>query len=330
MPREESMLHTVIRGFTFALALGALATAGAAGAQAWPGKSVRIVVPFGPGGGSDIQGRLLATKFTQSTGHTFVVDNRAGSGGLIGADIVAKSPPDGYNILLTTASLASNVSLYKKLPFDPLKDLAPVSWVSSVPLVLLVHPSVPVKTVHELVALAKSRTGKLNAASNGSGTTSHLSLEMFKQMAHIDATHIPYKGGGPAAAAMLTGEVDFTFAVALTALPHIKGGKVKALAVTTAKRSSVFPDLPTMASLYPGFETDNWYAIFVPAGTPKEIIAKLNAETIKALKSPDVRDFITKEGGDPVGSSPDELAGYFRREIDKYAKVVKAGNIKGE
>jgi tripartite-type tricarboxylate transporter receptor subunit TctC len=205
-----------------------------------------------------------------------------------------------------------------------------VSWVSSVPLVLIVHPSVPVKSVKELVALAKSRTGKLNAASNGSGTTSHLSLEMFRQMARIDLTHIPYKGGGPAAAAMLTGEVDFTFAVALTALPHIKGGKVKALAVTTAKRSSVFPDLPTMASIYPGFETDNWYAIFVPAGTPKEIIAKLNAETIKALKSPDVRDFITKEGGDPVGSSPDELAGYLRREIDKYAKVVKAGHITAE
>jgi tripartite-type tricarboxylate transporter receptor subunit TctC len=243
---------------------------------------------------------------------------------------VAKSPPDGYNVLFTTASLAVNVSLYKKGTIDPVKELTPVSWISSVPLVLVIHPSVPVRTVKEFVALAKKRAGKLNAASNGSGTTSHLSIEMLKQMAGVDVTHIPYKGGGPAMTAMLTGEVDFTFATALTAQPHIKGGKVKPLAVTTAKRSSTFPDLPTMDSIYPGFESDNWYAIFLPAGTPKEVVSKLNAEIVKALKSPDIREFITKEGGDPVGSSPEELTKYFKREIDKYAKVIKAGNITAE
>ena len=324
------MSHSSIRGVAVAVAIGAALAAGHAGAQAWPTKTVRIVVPFGPGGGTDIQGRLLGKKFYESMGQTFVVDNRAGAAGLIGAEIVAKSPPDGYNILFTTASLAVNVSLYKKMPFDPVKDLTPVSWISSVPLVLVVHPSVPVKTVKELVALAKKRAGKMNAASNGSGTTSHLSIEMLKQMARVDVTHIPYKGGGPAMTALLTGEVDFTFATALAAQPHIKGGKVKPLAVTTAKRSSTFPDLPTMDSIYPGFESDNWYAMFLPAGTPKEIVSKLNSEIVKALKSPDVRDFITKEGGDPVGSSPDELAKYFKREVDKYAKVIKAGNITAE
>ncbi|MGZ5089873.1 MAG: tripartite tricarboxylate transporter substrate binding protein [Burkholderiales bacterium] len=324
------MSHSSIKGVAIAVAVSAALAAGNAAAQAWPTKTVRIVVPFGPGGGTDIQGRLLSKKFTESMGQTFVIDNRAGAAGLIGAEIVAKSPPDGYNVLFTTASLAVNVSLYKKGTIDPVKELTPVSWISSVPLVLVVHPSVPVKTVKDLVALAKKRAGKMNAASNGSGTTSHLSIEMLKQMAGVDVTHIPYKGGGPAMTAMLTGEVDFTFATALAAQPHIKGGRVKPLAVTTAKRSSTFPDLPTMDSIYPGFESDNWYAMFLPAGTPKEVVSKLNSEIVKALKSPDVREFITKEGGDPVGSSPEELAKYFKREIDKYAKVIKSGNITAE
>ena len=324
------MSQRIKRGIAVAFAAATLIAAAQAGAQAWPSKTVRIVVPFGPGGGTDIQGRLLGKKFTESMGQTFVLENRAGASGLIGAEIVAKSPPDGYNILFTTASLAVNVSLYKKSAIDPVKDLAPVSWISSVPLVLVVHPSVPARNVKELVALAKKRAGTMNVASNGSGTTSHLSIEMLRQLAGVDVTHIPYKGGGPAITAMLTGEVDFTFATALAAQPHIKSGRVRPLAVTTGKRSSTFPDLPTMDSLYPGFESDNWYGMFLPAGTPREIVTKLNAEIVKALKSPDVRDFIVKEGGDPVGSSPEELAKYFRREVEKYAKVIKAGNITAE
>jgi len=295
--------------------------------QAWPVKPVRIIVPFGAGGGTDIQGRLLGKKFYESMGQTFVVDNRAGASGLIGAEIAARSPADGYTILFTTASLAVNVSLFKKIAVDPMKELTPVSWVSSVPLVLVVHPNVPAKSVKELVALTRKQKGGLNAASNGAGTTSHLSLEMLKQFAGAHLTHIPYKGGGPAMAAMLAGEVDFQFATALAAQPHIKSGKIRSLAVTTLKKSSAFPELPTMASIYPGFESDNWYAMFLPVGTPKDIVGKLNAEIVKALKAPDVREFITREGGDPVGSSPEELSAYFKREVDKYAKIIKAGNI---
>ena len=307
-----------------------VALAGAAHAQSWPAKPVRIIVPFGPGGGTDIQGRLLARKFYDSMGQTFVIENRAGASGLIGAELIARSPADGYNILFTTASLAVNISLYKKIAFDPLKDLVPVSWISSVPLVLVVHPSVPVRSAQELVALTKRQQGGLNGASNGAGTTSHLSLEMLKQFAGAKLEHIAYKGGGPAIAAMVSGEVDFQFATALAAQPFIKQGKVRALAVTTAKRSGTFPELPTMASIYPGFESDNWYAMFFPAGTPKEVVAKLNAEIVKALKAPDLREFIIKEGGDPVGSTPEELAAYFKREVDKYAKIIKAGNITAE
>ena len=325
------MSNTLFLSITrLAVAAAAAISVSAAYPQTWPAKPVRIIVPFGPGGGTDIQGRLLGKKFFETMGQTFIVDNRTGAAGLIGAELIAKSPPDGYNILFTTASLSVNVSLYKKIAFDPIKDLAPVSWVSSVPLVLVVHASVPAKSAKELIALAKQRKGKMNAASNGSGTTSHLSIEMLKQMAGVDVAHIPYKGGGPAMIAMVGGEVDFQFATAIAAQPHIKSGKVRALAVTTAKKSAIFPDLPTMASIYPGFESDNWYAMFLPAGTPKEIVAKLNAEIVKALKSPDVRDFITKEGGEPVGSTPEELGAYFRREVDKYAKVIKAGNIQPE
>ena len=311
----------------FAAAAAGLAASVAVHAQAWPSKPVRVIVPFGPGGGTDIQGRLLGKKFFESMRQTFVIENRAGASGLIGAEVIAKSPPDGYNLLFTTASLSVNVSLYKKIAFDPLKDLQPVSWVSSVPLVLVVHPSVPVKSVKELVALSRQQKSGLNAASNGAGTTSHLSLEMLKQFAGANLTHIPYKGGGPAMTAMISGEVDFQFATALAAQPFIKGGKIRPLAVTTLKRSGAFPELPTMASIYPGFESDNWYAMFFPAGTPKDIVAKMNGEILSALKAPEIRDFIVKEGGDPVGSTPEELSAYFKREVEKYAKIIKAGNI---
>lgn len=318
--------RALLAGLTLAFALNPAAMA----ADSWPSKAVRIIVPFGAGGGTDIQGRLLSKKFYESMNQTFVVDNRPGASGLIGAEIVSRSAPDGYTVLFTTASLSVNVSLYKKVAFDPLRDLAPICWVSSVPLVLVSHPSVPARNVRELIALAKKQVGKLNAASNGSGTTSHLSIEMLKQMAGVEVAHIPYKGGGPAIAALIAGEVDFTFATALAATPHIKSGKVRPHAVTTARRSKAFPNLPTMESLYPGFESDNWYGMFVPAGTPKEIIAKLNAEILKALKAADVQEFMAREGGEPVGSTPEELTAYFKREVEKYARVIKLGHIRAE
>ena len=296
-------------------------------AQNWPDKPVRIIVPFGPGGGTDIQGRLLAKKFYESLGETFVVDNRPGAAGLIGAELVVKSPPDGYTILFTTASLSVNVTLYKKsITFDPLKDLAPVCWISSVPLVLVTHSSVPARSVKELVALAK-KSGKLNAGSNGAGTTSYLAVEMFKQATGANLVNVPYKGGGPAVTALISGEVDFEFATALAAAPHIKSGKVRALAVTTAKPSKAYPALPTMTSIFSGFDVDNWYAMFMPAGTPQAIVGKLHGEIVKAIGSSDVQAFMAKEGGQPVGSSPEELTQMLKREVAKYAKVIEAGHI---
>ena len=299
-------------------------------AQTWPAKPVRIVVPFTPGGGLDIQARMFAKKFYETLGQTCVVDNRTGAGGLIGAEAVARAAPDGYTILFSSASLAVNVSLYKKLAFDPVKDLDPVSWVSSVPLVLTVHPSVPVRSVPELVALAKKRAGQFNASSNGVGTTSHLSIEMLKQYAGVAVTHVPYKGGGPATTAVLSGEVDMAFVPLLSAQPFMKSGKVRVLAVTTAKRSSALPNVPTMKSFYPEFESDNWYAFFVPAGTPQEIVTRLNSEILKALKAPDIIDYISHDGADPVGSTPAELAAHYRSEVVRYAKLIKAANIQPE
>ena len=299
-------------------------------AQTWPAKPVRIVVPFTPGGGLDIQARMFAKKFYETLGQTCVVDNRTGAGGLIGAEAVARAAPDGYTILFSSASLAVNVSLYKKLAFDPVKDLDPVSWVSSVPLVLTVHPSVPVRSVPELVALAKKRAGQFNASSNGVGTTSHLSIEMLKQYAGVAVTHVPYKGGGPATTAVLAGEVDMAFVPLLSAQPFMKSGKVRVLAVTTAKRSSALPNVPTMKSFYPEFESDNWYAFFVPAGTPQEIVTRLNSEILKALKAPDIIDYMSHDGADPVGSTPAELAAHYRSEVVRYAKLIKAANIQPE
>jgi tripartite-type tricarboxylate transporter receptor subunit TctC len=310
-----------------AAALAGLLVFNSAYSQEWPDKPVRIVVPFGPGGGTDIQGRLLSKKFYESMGQTFVVDNRPGAAGLIGADQVAKAPPDGYTILFTTASLTVNVTLYKKtIAFDPVKDLIPVSWISSVPLLLVVHPTVPAKSVQELVALAK-KDDKLTAGSNGAGTTSFLAVEMLNQATGLHTVNVTYKGGGPAITALIGGEVDFEFATALSAAPHLKSGKVRALAVTTVKRAAAYPDLPTMNSLYSGFDVDNWYAMFMPAGTPKAIVDKLNAEILKALKSTDVQSYMAKEGGQPVGSTPQELATMFQQEVTKYARVIGNAHI---
>ena len=320
-------LVTPMRFAGFLLSAVTLGASGAVLAQSWPDKTVRVIVPFGPGGGTDIQGRLLGKKFYESLKQTFVVDNRAGAAGLIGAELAVKSPPDGYTVLFTTASLSVNVTLYKKsLTFDPIKDLAPVSWISSVPLVLVTHPSVPAKSVKELLVLAK-KTGKLNAGNNGAGTTSYLAVEMLKQATGASMVNVSYKGGGPAIIALISGEVDFEFGTALAVAPHVASGKVRPIAVTTAKPAKAYPKLPTMNSMYPGFDVDNWYAMFMPAGTPKPIIDKLNSEILKALKASDVLEFMAKEGGEPVGSTPEELTAMFKREIAKYAKVISAANI---
>ena len=312
-----------------ALALAA-ACAPEAAAQAWPAKPVRMIIAFAPGGGTDIAGRLLAKRYTETLGQSFVVENRAGAGGLLGAEFVAKSPPDGYNILVTTASLSVNVNLHKKLAFDPIKDLAPVSWIASVPLVLFVHSSVPARSVKDLVALAKKRPDAMNAGSNGAGTTSHLAIEMLNQAAGIKAAHIPYKGGGPAQIALLSGEIDFRFGSVFASVHHLRAGRYRALAVTTAKPSSLLPDVPTMNSIYPGFVCDQWYAMFLPAGTPKEVIARLHAETVKAINSEEMREQLKRDGAYAVGSTPEELATMFGQEVARYAKVIATAKVKAD
>jgi tripartite-type tricarboxylate transporter receptor subunit TctC len=257
------------------------------------------------------------------------VDNRTGASGLIGAELAAGSPPDGYTLLFSTASLTVNVTMYgSRMKIDPVKDLAPVSWLTSTPLVLVVHPSVPAKSVKELVALAKHRPAFLNSGINVPGSTSHLSAEMLKQKAGIEAILVPYRGGGPAIAALMSGEIDYLFATGPVASAALKAGRVRALAVTTAKKASAFPDLPTMNTFYPGLESDNWYAMWFPAGTPAEIVASMNALILKALKNERVRGFMVKEGLDPVGSTPAELAAQMKREITKYAAVIRKGKIR--
>jgi tripartite-type tricarboxylate transporter receptor subunit TctC len=311
-----------------ALALGGAATPPEASAAKYPNKPMRIVVPFSPGGGTDIQARLLSGAFNESMRQTFIVDNRTGAGGLIGAQLVVDAPPDGYTILFSTASLAANVTLYgERMKFDMQKDLMPISWITSAPLVLSVHPSVPVKTVQELVALAKSKPGLLNNGVNTIGSTSHLSAEMLKQIAGIKTAIVPYRGGGPATVALVAGEIDLLFATAPSVMPHLKSGRVRAIAVTTPKPSSALPDLPTMNSFYPGFESDNWYAMYFPAGTPKAMVDKMNSEIRKALATREVREFMEREGLDPVGSSPAELAALIKSEIPKYAQVIRRGHI---
>ena len=300
-------------------------------AQSWPDRTVRIVVPFPPGGGIDIQARVLAVAFQKSMGQNFIVDNRTGASGLIGTQHVVDAAPDGNTILFTSGVLSVVVTLHSKLVrFDVHNDLAPVSWISSTPLVLSVHPSVPARSVKELVALAKRMPKPMNAAGNAAGTTSHLTAEMFNQAVGINTTVVTYRGGGPAVIALISGEVDYLFATAPSIMPHLRSGKSRALAVTTPKRSSSLPDVPTMNSVYPGFESDNWYAMFYPKATPKPVIAKVNAEIRKALETPEVKAFMPKEALDPVASNPEELSALLRREVDKYAKVIRLANIRVE
>ena len=317
--------------FVAALAMLALGAGASALAQQWPEKTVRVLVPFPPGGGTDIQARLLTAAFQKSVGQTFVIDNRTGASGLIATQLLVDSPPDGHTILFTSASISAVVTLYaKQVKFNALTDLAPVSWLSSTPLVLSLHPSVPAKSVKELVAVGRARPGALIAGGNSAGSTAHLSAEMFNQMTGLKTTVLTYRGGGPAVIALISGEIGYIFATAPSIMPHVKSGRAKAIAVTTPKPSSYFPELPTMNAVYPGFESDNWYAMFVPKGTPKAIVDRLHAEIRKGMETPEVKAYMPREALDAVVSSPEELGALLKREIEKYAKVIKAANIRVE
>jgi tripartite-type tricarboxylate transporter receptor subunit TctC len=314
----------------FAAVMSVAVITGAAGAcaQEYPAKPIRIILPFAPGAGTDLVARLMAQRFTAAWGQPALVDNRAGAGGNIGAEMVVKSPPDGYTLLMTTASLTVNVTLYPKLPFDLRRDLAPITQVGSVPIVIVVHPSVPAKNLKELLALAKTRKEGLNFGSNGTGTTSHLAGEWLAQLSGLKLTHIPFKGASAAMTSLLGGEVEIGFPSTTSARPLIAANKLRGLAVTTQRRAAVLPDLPTVAAVFPGFDVDNWFALLAPAGTSPAIINKLQAEVVKSLPHPDVKAYMTREGVEPIGSTPAEFAAHINREIEKYARIIKLSGAK--
>jgi tripartite-type tricarboxylate transporter receptor subunit TctC len=302
-----------------------------ANAQSYPTKPVRVIVPFPPGAGADITTRLFAPRLSEALGQSVVVENRAGAAGNIGAEVVARAAPDGYTLLTAPASIAISQTLYKKLSFDLLRDFQAVSMLASVPFLLVVHPSLPVKNVKDLIALAKARPGQLNYASTGNGSSPHLTAEMLKMQARIDAVHVPYKGTPLAVTDLLTGQVSFMFANALSMLPHVNSGRLRALGVTSAKRNAATPQLPTMAeSGLPGFESGTWYALLAPAGTPREMVARLSAEIGKLTQHPDIRKKLVAQGAEALTMTPGETAAYIKSEVAKWGKVVEASGAKVE
>ena len=301
------------------------AAAFAAYAQAWPAKPVTIIVPWPAGGPSDIAARPMAKGLQDSLGKPFVIDNRGGAGGNIGTDLVAKAAPDGYTLLITSsAPIVINPSIYKKMAFDPSKDLAPITNLIRVPLVLAVHPSVPANNLQELIAYIKSKKGELQYASSGNGTPQHLTGELFKTTAKLDMVHVPYKGSAPAITDLLGGHVPMMFDSTIAILPHIKGGKLKPIAVTAAKRSPQLPNVPTFAEAgMPGFESYAWYGFFAPAKTPPDVIAKLNTAAIKVMKEPEYQKVLEETGSEFVGDTPEKFATFVKAEAAKWGKVAK-------
>ncbi len=307
-------------------------TALAQSAPGWPAKPIRWISPFAPGGGADITSRIIAQKLSPALNQQVLVDNRGGAGGNIGVDIAAKSAPDGYTVVLgTIGPIAINVSLYKKLPFDPVKDLLPVTQAANALNVLVVHPSLPAKTVKEVIAIAKARPGELSFGSSGLGATDHLAGELFKTLTGVNMVHVPYKGGAPAMLDLMAGQVQTVFSTVSTAIGAIKGGKVRAIAMTGDKRFELMPELPTIAQAgVPGFEVRNWYGVFVPAGTSKEIVARLNAELVKVLQMPDVKAKLLESGIEALHSTPEQFATYIQSETKRWAKVVKDSGARAE
>lgn len=297
-------------------------------AQGYPSKPIRLIVPFTPGGGTDILARVIGQKLTESMGQQVIVDNRAGAGGNIGAELAAKASPDGHTILMVSASYTVNAGLYK-LAFDPVRDLAPVTQVASVPFVLVAHPAVPASNVKELIALARSKPGQLNYASSGNGSAPHLAGELLTMMTHTTMVHVPYKGGAPAVADVIGGQVQLLFSTVIQGLPHIKSGRLKPLAVGSPKRSSALPEVPTIAeSGVPGYDVTNWFGVLAPGAIPRQIIKRLNQEIVQHLQNADLRARLAAEGAEPVGSSPGELERIIRGDIEKYARIIKAAGIR--
>ncbi len=298
------------------------------GAQTYPAKAVRLIAPSSPGSGVDIVARFLAQKLGEQLKQQVVVENRAGAGANLGAEIAAKAPPDGYTLFMGTPAHTINPSLYRRLNYDVVRDFAPVSLVTVGQYVVVVHPSLPVKTIPQLIGLARAQPGQLNYGSGGPGNATHLAVELFRTMAKVNVVHVPYKGSGPALTDVIGGQVQFMFSNLTAALPHMKSGKLRALAVTGEKRTPIVPDLPTVAeAALPGYSVTSWYGLLAPAGTPQDIVSRLNSETMRAMRAPEMKDRLAAEGADPMPSTPAELASLIKTEIAKWAGVVKQAGI---
>ena len=297
----------------------------------YPTRPVRMIVAVPPGGPADTLARLVGPRLGEALGQTVVIDNRPGANGIIAYEMAARAAPDGYTFVLVAAGVAINPSLYRKVPYDPVKDFAAITQGIAVPNILIVHPLVPATSVRELVSVAKARQGELTFASAGNGTSGHLALELFRQSAKIDVVHVPYKGGGPALAEVIAGQVQALFSIALAATPQVKAGKVRALAISSADRSPVAPDLPTIAeSGFPGFEVIGWFGWLAPAATPKEVVARLNRDIVSVLKQPEVRERLAGMSTVPVGNTSAQFGDFIRAERDKWGKVIRQAGIKLE
>ena len=299
--------------------------------EQYPARAIRLVVPSSAGGGSDIVARIVAPRLAERLGQQVVVDNRPGAGTMIGGEIVARAPADGYTLLMGISTLATNPVIYRKMPYDALRDFAPVTQIAALPNILVVHPSVPVKTVGELIAFARAHPGQLSFGSPGTGTNPHLAIELFRSMAQIDMLHVPYKGSAPAIIDLVAGHISLMAATALTGIPHVRSGRLRALAVTSTHRSAAAPAVPTIAEVaLPGYAAVQWYGVLAPAQTAKDIVSKLHTEIARILQAPDVKERLIGDGADPVGNTPDEFALFIREETGKWATVARAAGIKPE
>jgi tripartite-type tricarboxylate transporter receptor subunit TctC len=328
----DSTARTLILAVAAVATIAAAASSGPAAAQAWPAKPIRFVVPFPPGGPLDISARLLAPRMAETWGQPVLVDNRPGAGGSVGAALVAKAAPDGYTLLMGALSThAVNPSLLARIDYDPIRDFAPITMVSIVPNVLVVHPAVKAESVKELIALARAQPGRLTFGSGGSGSGGHLAGELLRSLAKLDITHVPYKGAAPAVTDLLGGQITMMFDNLASALPNIRAGKVRALAVTTAQRSGFLPEAPTMAEAgVPGFDISTWFGVFAPAGTPREVIGRLHRELVRILALAEVRERLAGLGAEPVGNTPDQFLAFIRSEIAKYARLIREAGIKAD
>lgn len=317
-------IHRLLLAIGLAAALAASQVATAADSGAYPVRPVRFIVPYAPGGGADLLARVVGQALTESLGHAFVIENHGGGGTILGSDLAAKAPADGYTIIMVASTHAVVSSLYKTLPYDPIKDFAPVIRVASAPNLLVLHPSVPAASVRELVALAKARPGQLAYASSGNGGGSHLAMELFKSITHIDLLHVPYKGTGPAMIDLMSGQAKLMFGGMIGTVNQARSGRLKAIAISSETRSGLMPEVPTVAeSGYPEFEATTWYGVLAPAGTPASIVQKLNAGIANALKDPKLQSRMTDQGAGPAPTTPDQFSAYIKSEQAKWGKVVR-------